>query len=281
MACSQEATAKCVYFNLFCDGSKALDNPIHGGISVTYQPLGRRHPRDVVGLAWPVNPIYHPRLGGLLALSECLVVAIHHIAEVMRKWPEVAGKTIVVRIFNDNMFNLEHFAGVRALDDGFLMLAKPVLDMISMQSWAIRHMRPGVELELHWIPGHYHSVGPHQWADDLAREARLRRQTFSSTSRDMWGREEEPCVVWRLKRELAESAAKAAARYMPELRGEFFLFSHFRFSLSFLLSCVLSPCFCTWTNWVCSLLTLVLSSRSHPSPAPSRSTTAGPEAGHA
>ncbi|KAL2179662.1 uncharacterized protein P884DRAFT_108658 [Thermothelomyces heterothallicus CBS 202.75] len=52
-------------------------------------------------------------------------------------------------------------AGRRRLDDEVAALARPVLDLIVMQSWAPQNMRAaGVVLELHWIPGHGHHVGP-------------------------------------------------------------------------------------------------------------------------
>jgi len=56
-------------------------------------------------------------------------------------------------------------------------------------SWALRTMRPGIELELHWIPGHWHHVGPHVLADELARRARILRRSYCSFvgERLAWG----------------------------------------------------------------------------------------------
>ncbi|KAG7284536.1 hypothetical protein NEMBOFW57_010912 [Staphylotrichum longicolle] len=149
--------------------------------SVTYQPLAAlpNGSHTPVGLAWPVNPLYDIRLGELIALSESLAVATSQIAQFDNSQTG-ARPAIVVRIFNDNMFNLEYLGGMRYLDDQFLAAAKPVLDLIAMQSWAICHMRPGIELELHWIPGHGHQVEQHIWADRLAKEARNSGQPFSS-----------------------------------------------------------------------------------------------------
>jgi hypothetical protein len=73
-------------------------------------------------------------VGELLALSEALVVAIHELADRSKQVVE-RGKVVVVRIFNDNKYNLEYLQGIRSLDKGLLTMAQPVLDLIAMQSW--------------------------------------------------------------------------------------------------------------------------------------------------
>jgi len=125
-SCAQQPTAQQRYFNLFCDASKDLNNVVRGGISVTYPPWGPHQDSagEVVAAAWPVNPVYDHRLGELLALAECLVVATSQIADFDDcMWLQGVRPTIVVRIFNDNMYNLEYLGGIRWLDDGLLELA--------------------------------------------------------------------------------------------------------------------------------------------------------------
>lgn len=196
-----------------------------GGIAVTYEPWGPHHDSGgaVVQAAWPVNPVYDHRLGELLALSESLVVATAEIAQFdSLTWSCGVRPKIVVRIFNDNKFNLEYLAGRKRVDEGLMELAQPVLKMIKMQAWALRNMRPGIQLELHWIPGHWHHVGPHILADELARTAQTWRRSYSSLTGNDWLDEEEPCVVRLLKEDLAEAASRAA-RLMPKLLGERFI----------------------------------------------------------
>ncbi|EAQ91885.1 predicted protein [Chaetomium globosum CBS 148.51] len=117
------------------------------------------------------------------------------------------------------MFNLQYLAASphRRLPPPLLALAKPVLDLIAMQSWALVNMRPGVELELHWIPGHNHRVEAHRWADELAKGARATRMAYASSlagslaspSREgPWFRGGEPCVVPLVRRELDDAAEK-------------------------------------------------------------------------
>lgn len=111
------------------------------------------------------------------------------------------------------MFNIEYLAGTRQLDEGL----KPALDLIVMQSWALLWMGIDVELELHWIPGHYHHVLPHQWADQFVVGARQRGCSFSARRGTMWNKREEPCVVGYLKEDLYQAASRAA-RCMPLIR---------------------------------------------------------------
>jgi hypothetical protein len=166
-----------------------------------------------------VNPIYDNRLGELLAVAEALVIATHQIDEAEKKGT-VEGKTVVVRIFNDNMFNLRYLWGQRQLDDDFLTLARPVLELIKMHRWGLQHnSRTPVELEMHWIPGHNHRVEAHRWADELAKGARAMRLAYSSErSGDPWYHGGESRVVGWLKYELSDSAAEAG---MDELPCEF------------------------------------------------------------
>ncbi|KAK4032724.1 hypothetical protein C8A01DRAFT_50552 [Parachaetomium inaequale] len=161
-ACSLPPTDDEVYLNLFCDASQDINDPARGGISVTFPHRvsdSGRSPRDLISAAWPVNPIYDNRLGELLALAQCLVVATDQIVE-FREAPTVAGKTIVVRIFNDNMHNLQFICGWRQLDDDFVTLAWPVIKLIRL---AIQNLlSTPVVLEMHWIPGHNHRVEAHR-----------------------------------------------------------------------------------------------------------------------
>ncbi|KAL2185757.1 hypothetical protein L209DRAFT_668771, partial [Thermothelomyces heterothallicus CBS 203.75] len=92
----------------------------------------------------------------------------------------------------------------RRLDDEVAALARPVLDLIVMQSWAPQNMRAaGVVLELHWIPGHGH----HQWADELAKGPRAPGLSFSSQKSGCpWYEGGEPCCIGLLRRELEEAA---------------------------------------------------------------------------
>ncbi|KAH6844562.1 hypothetical protein B0I37DRAFT_377775 [Chaetomium sp. MPI-CAGE-AT-0009] len=210
MAASQESTDQYIVFNLFCDGSMDTTNTNRGGISVVWPPFvpgsGSRH--DLIGAAWPVNPIYDSSLGELLALSEALVIALHQLSD-LDNHPHLTGKPVLVRIFNDNKFNIQYLANARSLPPHLLTLAQPVLDLIAMQSWALESLRPGIQLELHWIPGHHHRVEAHRWADELAKGARATRMAYASermggggSSSDPWFRGGEPCVVPLLRREL-------------------------------------------------------------------------------
>ena len=56
------------------------------------------------------------------------MVATFQIAE-SDHLPTVAGRTTAVRILNDNMFNIQYWDGQRRLNDGFMTLAKPVLEL--------------------------------------------------------------------------------------------------------------------------------------------------------
>ncbi|KAH6649298.1 hypothetical protein F5144DRAFT_521562 [Chaetomium tenue] len=119
------------------------------------------------------------------------------------------------------MFNIQYLAAspYRHLPPHLLTLAEPVLDVIAVQSWALVNMRPGVELELHWIPGHNHRVEAHRWADELAKGARATRMAYASSSlrsrEGPWFRGGQPCVVSLVRRELDD----AAERVRREMEG--------------------------------------------------------------
>ncbi|KAK3290883.1 uncharacterized protein B0H64DRAFT_410866 [Chaetomium fimeti] len=220
MAASQGSTDEYTILNLFCDGSMDVTDTNRGGISVVYQPpapgRGGSH-RDLVGAAWPVNPVYDCALGELLAVSEALTTALHQISELDSTTTTThhrSGKPTLVRIFNDNMFNIEYLAAAtpRQLAPHLLTLAEPVLALIAVQSWALQNMRPGIQLELHWMPGHFHRVRAHCWADELAKGARASGWAFDSTRKGSpWfrGAESESCVVPFLREELDLAAAKS------------------------------------------------------------------------
>jgi ribonuclease HI len=221
IASTQESTDSHYVLNLFCDGSMDTTNTHRGGISVVYQPFipGTGSRRDLIGAAWPVNPIYDPALGELLALSEALTIALHQLAGLDEAEHLLSGggglstiKPLLIRIFNDNMFNIQYLAHSphRRLAPHLLTLAQPVLDLVAMQSWALVNMRPGVELELHWIPGHKHRVEAHRWADELAKGARATQMAYDSSRRgEQWFRGGESCVVPFIRGELDDAAEKA------------------------------------------------------------------------
>ncbi|KAH6844561.1 hypothetical protein B0I37DRAFT_432945 [Chaetomium sp. MPI-CAGE-AT-0009] len=120
--------------------------------------------------AWPIHGLYDHRLGELLSVSEALYIASQQL-EKRADSPALAGKTVVVRIFNDNQRNLEFLQGAGVLDLGLVTMAAPVLRSILLQSESIHKLGIDVRLELHWIPGHKHSIKPHALADKLAEEA--------------------------------------------------------------------------------------------------------------
>jgi hypothetical protein len=216
MAWAQQSVGQKVFLNLFGDCSMAEDR---GGISVTYQPLARLDPKwDITCLAWPVNPMYDHYLGEFLAVSECLAIAAHEIADFYHV-PAVRDKTIVVRIFNNNKYNLQYLKGSKEPENGFGVLAKPLLDFISMQSWALMKMGIDVELELHWIPGHHHHITPHQWADELSREAQRKGRSVSIKTGTNWNRSDEPCVARYLKHDLFWAACRAM-EFRPDLQSK-------------------------------------------------------------
>ena len=99
------------------------------------------------------------------------------------------------------------------------MLAKPLLDFISMQSWALAKIGLDVALELHWIPGHNYHIIPHQWADELSREAQRKGRSFSPTTGGGWDRRDEPCVARYLKQDLFRAACRAV-KFRPDLEGK-------------------------------------------------------------
>ncbi|AEO67485.1 uncharacterized protein THITE_160883 [Thermothielavioides terrestris NRRL 8126] len=151
------STDTYIHMNLFCDASKSPEQD-KGGIAVTFSQWLPGEPvnRPVIRAAWPVTPLYDRRLGEFLALSECLFVATQEILQ-FSNCPLLAGKTVVVRIFNDNMYNLEYLQGTRVLDQAIMTLARPVLDLIATQSVVIQKCGVSVRLEAHWIPGHEHN----------------------------------------------------------------------------------------------------------------------------
>ncbi|KAK4153796.1 hypothetical protein C8A00DRAFT_15044, partial [Chaetomidium leptoderma] len=115
-ACLEQQHGRYTYFNIFCDcsTSKTSDD---GSIPVTYQPWipAERAREPVVGATRPVKPLFSSDVGELLAVSEALVIATYDIA---KSGPRARENTVVVRIFNDNMFNLQYLQGSRALDQG-------------------------------------------------------------------------------------------------------------------------------------------------------------------
>jgi hypothetical protein len=56
---------------------------------------------------------------------------------------------VTVRLFNDNLHNLEYLQGVRGLEPGLIALSRPVLDIIALQSAAIHRQGVAINLELH------------------------------------------------------------------------------------------------------------------------------------
>lgn len=229
LASTQESTESHYLLNLFCDGSMDTVVTNRGGISVVYQPFvpGTGSRRDLIGAAWPVNPIYDPAIGELLALSESLTIALHQIAnldEAEHLYSDGGPMTIkplLIRIFNDNMFNIQHLANSphRRLSPPLLTLAQPVLNLIAMQSWALVNMRPGVELELHWIPGHKHRVEAHRWADELAKGARATGMAYDSWRLGrQWYRGGESCVVPFIRRELDFAAKRVESGDMAAMQ---------------------------------------------------------------
>jgi hypothetical protein len=217
--CELPSTDDYIHMNLFCDVSKDL-HADKGGIGVTFLPWlpGGRTNRRQIHAAWPVTPLYSCDLGELLAVSECLFVATREIQEFADS-PSLAGKTVIVRVFNDNMHNLEYLWGSRkALHPGLLVMAEPVLKMIATQSLAIKKLGMDVSLELRWIPGHRHKVQPHISADWLAGQARRLGRSYSTILGGGWGGTQEGPMVRLLKLELADAALRAV-EFMPELQS--------------------------------------------------------------
>lgn len=132
-------------------------------------------------------------MGELLAVSECLHTASQELARHADS-PMLAGKTVVVRIFNDNRSNLGFLQGTRSISASLFATAAPVLRSIVQQSHAIHHHSVDVRLEPHWIPGHHRTVKPHALADQLARAARNRGGRSPQYLRDTGSaRRKGPC----------------------------------------------------------------------------------------
>jgi hypothetical protein len=214
----QSSVPGYIHINLFCDCSKDTTSN-DGGIALAHRAWlpGLPNTNSIITAAWSVNHMYDTALGEFLAVSEALAVATQQIRQFAGA-PVLFGQQITLRIFNDNMFNLEYLQGRRAFDAGVMVLVKPVIDLIAMQSRVIHQQGVMINLELHWIPGHGHTVQPHVDADHYSRLARRRGRAYSTLSGNFWDRAEEPSVVSYLKPVLA-AAAIQAARYNPSLIG--------------------------------------------------------------
>ncbi len=208
-AASERSTDRNVHMNIFCDTSKAKDST-EGGIAVTMVPW---IPTQTAGAgqlpvsmaAWPVDNLIDSRLGEFLAVCEALFAAYQEL-ERFSGHPVLVGKTVVIRIFNDNKYNLEYLNEVRYLDPWITTLARPAIDMIATQSEALHTFPARVQLELHWIPGHEHSVHPHALADQMAREAREKKMSFSTRRNNFWQSKEEGPMVRFLKEDLTQAS---------------------------------------------------------------------------
>ncbi|KAL2261878.1 hypothetical protein VTK26DRAFT_3110 [Humicola hyalothermophila] len=112
------STEENIQMALFCDASRAIDSDL-GGIAVTYKPwlpdvlrpTERR--RTTTKAAYPIHPLNDHRLGELMAVCEALLIAHSEISNA-RRMPELVGKVVHIRIFNDRKFNLEYLNGERA-----------------------------------------------------------------------------------------------------------------------------------------------------------------------
>lgn len=218
---SYPSTDYYIHINLFCDCSRSkiddLDgsqDPDDGGIAVAFRPWLPRVQNDTIAIeAWPVKPMFHHVLGEFIALSQGLVVAFQQLTQFAGS---LAGRTVIVRLFNDNKYNLQYLQGRRYLEPQMLALTRPVLDLIADQTRALHSLGTPVILEAHWIPGHYHQVKPHIDADVYSRSARIRQRSFSTLTGDNWQEANQPYVVSTLGHRLT-LAALDAARFMPEL----------------------------------------------------------------
>ncbi|EAQ91886.1 predicted protein [Chaetomium globosum CBS 148.51] len=159
-------------------------------------------------------------VGELLAVSECLHAASQELARHADS-PMLAGKTVVVRIFNDNRSNLEFLQGTRSISASLFATAAPVLRSIVQQSHAIHHHSVDVRLELHWIPGHHRTVKPHALTDQLARTARKSRRALTTIPPRYWVGPEEGPMFRSLKAELYR-ASRTALWYTPDVWKRFF-----------------------------------------------------------
>jgi hypothetical protein len=152
-----------------------------------------------------------------MSVAEALHIATQEIARI-RELPEFAGKIVRVKVFNDNLYNLEYLEGKRRLPRAVLALAKPVLDLISQQSRALKATRGvQVRLSLHWIPGHGHGIRIHKLADEIAGSARRHQVALSTLGGNSWRRWQDPVAVTLLAEELAAAAVRAG-RMCPEYR---------------------------------------------------------------
>lgn len=222
-AAESPSTSKYIHFNLFCDASKGprFDS---GGNAVVFRSWlptaeGENTTRQVYQSAWPIYPLYDHRLGEILSVSECLHVASQEL-ERHANSPMLAGKTVVVRIFNDNQRNLGFIQGTEVFDVGLFTMAAPVLRSILQQSKTIHQHGVDVRLELHWMPGHKHKIKPHALADKLASAARRSRRALTTIPPRYWVGPEEGPMFQSLKAEL-QRATRDASWYMPGPLGQF------------------------------------------------------------
>ncbi|KAH6649297.1 hypothetical protein F5144DRAFT_475921, partial [Chaetomium tenue] len=157
-AVESPSTTKYIHLNLFCDVSWGAQYD-SGGIAVVFLNWlptygSEKATRQLYQSAWPIYPLHGSGVGELLAVSECLHTASREL-ERHADSPTLAGKTVVVRIFNDNRNNLEFLQGTRSVSASFYTTAAPVLRSILQQSKSLHHHGVDVRLELHWIPGHH------------------------------------------------------------------------------------------------------------------------------
>lgn len=174
------------FLPVFADGSALtrgserdyIPSPVRGGYSVYIAHPFREH--EWVGVACAVPFIYDCTNSELLGLAE----AVNLVAWVRRcgfrmgsctRWGinpvgQAAGPELTVHLFSDSQNALNLISKGQELRYGIVRIAlyQPIVaDIVQRLHWLACN---GVTVVFHWLPGHGHSVYPHQMADQSARD---------------------------------------------------------------------------------------------------------------
>ncbi|KAK4445963.1 hypothetical protein QBC34DRAFT_275126, partial [Podospora aff. communis PSN243] len=137
-----------------------------GGFAAVYRPPGVNFGRWFAR-AWPIHQMPEIKHGEMLAIADALDVAVKYAGAL-------EGGT--VKIFSDSRHCLQ------ILDKGTIEAMKketekdllvdrelvPVIEPIIWTSHLL--LSRGINVELHWMPGHDHFIWPHILADHLSRD---------------------------------------------------------------------------------------------------------------
>ncbi len=107
-AANHHSTWGDIELNIFSDASRH-SNDDTGGIAIIFKPWMPHESMDdsLIKRAYPVDPLYDPNLGELLAIAEALATAIQEISD---NSDSLGGERVKMTIFSDSR------DGLKALD---------------------------------------------------------------------------------------------------------------------------------------------------------------------